>query len=49
MLLTLTVAKDEIHWIMKHGYVTTPKEKYKPDSEDYLDYVLTSVYKATLK
>ena len=49
MLLVLTLAKDKIHWIMKHGYVTTPKGKYKPDSEDYLDYVLASVYKGPLR
>ena len=30
MLLPLTLVKDDIHWIIKHDSVTTPKGKYKP-------------------
>ena len=49
VLLALTLAKDEIHWIMKHGNVTTPKGKYKPNPEDYSDPALPELIFETVR
>jgi NCK-associated protein 1 len=37
VILALTLARDEVHWLMKHSTVPYPKGKYKANPEDYSD------------
>ena len=37
VILALTMARDEVFWMIKHNSVSQPKSKYKINSEDYAD------------
>ena len=37
IILALTLAIDEVHWLMKHSIASPPKAKHKVNPEDYSD------------
>ncbi|XP_003382558.1 PREDICTED: nck-associated protein 1-like [Amphimedon queenslandica] len=49
VLLALTLARDEVFWLMKHSNVQTPKGKYKPNPDDYNDPFLPELLFETLR
>ena len=49
VLLALTLARDEVFWLMKHSNVQTPKGKYKPNPDDYNDPYLPELLFETLR
>lgn len=39
-LLALTLARDEVLWLMKHMLAPPPKGKHRPNPDDYQDPAL---------
>ena len=37
VILALTLARDEVFWLMKHSIAPTPKGKHKVNPDDYSD------------
>ena len=40
MLLALTLARDEVLWLMKHMLTPPPKGKHRHNPDDYVDVAL---------
>lgn len=40
VLLALTLARDEVLWLMKHMLTPPPKGKHRPNPDDYVDTAL---------